>query len=175
MTAATLPATEHEVPDLEWSIASYKEHQTSSGVAYVASLRRNGKKVAAVEHAGRGGAPIVLWAENASEHRLAWQEWVRACDVLHSEESWSEPEYAGIEALISEHQIAGQLQRAIRKSTPVLKQGDTVLKQGYLALRGRPTDPAVQAYLQGDGAEGAESARADLLDRYWDGTAWIRL
>ena len=166
MTTATLPATERRIPDTDWSIASYKGHLTHDGEAYVASLRRNGKKVASIQHDGCGGVPIVYWAETATEHRQAWQKWVADYDRLHAAESWGEPEYASVEALIEEHQLAAQLRRATRKETPVLKPGANILEtKGYIALRGCPTDPRVQAYLR---------EHTDQFDRYWDGSAWVR-
>lgn len=166
MTTATLPATERRIPDADWSIASFKSHRTYDGEAYVASLRRNGKKVASIQHDGCGGVPVLHWAEKATEHRDAWQKWVADYDRLHTEESWGEPEYASVDALIEEHQLAAELRRVTRKETPVLKPGETILEvKSYSALRGCPTDPAVQAYLR---------EHADKFDRYWDGSAWIR-
>lgn len=167
MTTATLPATENRIPDADWSIASYKSHRTCGGEAYVANLRHYGKKVASIQHDGCGGVPVVHWTENAMDHRQAWQQWVTDYGRLHTEESWGEPEYASVEALIEEHQLAAELRRVIRKETPVLKPDETILEtKSYSAIRGCPTDPAVQTYLR---------ERTDQYDRFWDGVAWVRL
>ncbi len=91
MATVTLPATELPIPDLDWSIASYKGHQTSDGFAYVASLRRNGKKVANVEQDGRGGTVMVFWATAVQEHREAWDRWVADYQSLHPEDAAYEP------------------------------------------------------------------------------------
>ena len=167
MATATLPATELRIPDLDWSIASYKGHQTSDGVAYVASLRRNGKKVANVEHDGRGGTVMVFWATAAQEHHEAWDRWVADYQSLHPEDAAYEPEGIAIESLIKEYEVAAQLRRAARRETPVLRSGETVLTSGgYTALRGTADSPGVKAYLDKSKNE---------FDRFWDGKTWVQL
>lgn len=167
MATVTLPTTELPIPDLDWSIASYKGHQTSDGVAYVASLRRNGKKVANVEHDGRGGTVMVFWATAAQEHRQAWDRWVADYQSLHPEDAAYEPEGVAIESLINEYEVAAQLRRVARRETPVLRPGETILNSGgYTALRGRADSPGVKAYL---------AKPENEFDRFWDGKIWVQL
>ncbi|WP_072814672.1 hypothetical protein [Rhodococcus zopfii] len=167
MATVTLPATELPIPDLDWSIASYKGHQTSDGFAYVASLRRNGKKVANVEQDGRGGTVMVFWATAVQEHREAWDRWVADYQSLHPEDAAYEPEGVAIESLIDEYEIAARLRRVARRETPVLRPGETILPSGsYSALRGRVDSPGVKAYLEKPDNE---------FDRFWDGRIWVKL
>ena len=167
MTTSTLPATELPIPDLDWSAASYKGHDTSDGVAYVASLRRNGKKVANVEHDGRGGVPMLYWAPNTQEHRDAWNQWVADYRSLHPKDAAYEPESVAIESLISEHQVAAMLRRSARRSTPVLRPGENILaSEGYTLIRGVADSPQVQGYLRNQTNE---------FDRFWDGSTWVKL
>ncbi|WP_326603422.1 hypothetical protein RBB84_18795 [Rhodococcus sp. D-6] len=167
MTPATLPATELPIPDLDWSIASYKGHPTSDGFAYVASLRRNGKKVASVEHDGRGGTVMVFWTTAAKEHRQAWNRWVADYQSLHPENAAYEPESTAVESLIDEYEVAAKLRRATRRETPVLRPGESVLSSGgFTALRGLPDSPEVKAFLRKPDHD---------FDRFWDGKRWVKL
>lgn len=45
----------------DWALTGYRGHNTLNGVAWTARLRRNGKIVAIVEEAGRGGDTLVAF------------------------------------------------------------------------------------------------------------------
>ncbi|MDH6283928.1 hypothetical protein [Prescottella agglutinans] len=167
---AMLPAIEVSVPDSDWSVASIKSIEMGCGVAFTASLRYQGKKVAVIENDGRGGVPIVIWTvRNVDTPRTAWATWVNGYQQLNGPaEDMPEPEYCAILSLMDNHEIAAALRKDSRKGIPVLAVGAHLREGGAYAVATRRTvsNPA--------DIEALRLGRSEY-DRYWDGERWIAL
>jgi hypothetical protein len=96
---ATIARLREELP-AEWSVTGYKGHQTHDGVAWTASLRLNGKRVATFEDAGRGGSVYTFFLApdhvTRNRERDRWEKAV--ADALPDEKF--EPDQMVIEALL---------------------------------------------------------------------------
>ncbi|WP_430788174.1 hypothetical protein [Actinoplanes sp. G11-F43] len=76
-----LPHSGLTVPDISYTVTSYKEHQTHDGVAFTATLRRNGKIIGQIENDGCGG-PDIFYPNTAGgvrEQRDALEVFAARC------------------------------------------------------------------------------------------------
>jgi hypothetical protein len=96
---ATIARLKVELP-ATWTVTGYKGHATHDGVAWTASLRWSGKRVAVFEDAGRGGAVDVFFIDPdhaiRERNHKAWDKVV--AEALPGEKF--EPEAMVIEALL---------------------------------------------------------------------------
>jgi hypothetical protein len=64
-----------ETVDPRWSITGYKGHATRDGVAFVATLRFEGKAVGHLEDSGRGGGVDIDFLGTDGRNTIAQKAW----------------------------------------------------------------------------------------------------
>lgn len=115
-----LPHSGLTVPDSSYTVTSYKEHQTHDGVAFTATLRRNGKIIGHIENDGRGG-PDTFYPNTAGgmrEQRDALEAFAARCTDARG----VTPD---LELLLGDLVTEYQTSRAIARAT---KRGNTLLR-----------------------------------------------
>jgi hypothetical protein len=154
-----LPHSGLTVPDTSYTVTSYKEHQTHDGVAFTATLRRNGKIIGTVENDGRGG-PDIFYPNTAGgmrEQRDALEAFAARCTDARGVTP-------GVELLLGDLVTEYQTSRAINRAA---KRGNTLLRllQDHEfgdGPMGWPS-PAATTETRPVSAADRESLRADLL------------
>lgn len=173
ITTKLLPFTRVLVPaDSGWSVSKISQHPGSDGVAFNATIKRDGKIVGELINDGRGGDdtfhPTSLGDTPGAYREMceAWAAFVAKVAEINPEQTFSEqgftlPVDAG-QTLITEYEEVASAKRRKTTAFTVPDPGDgnpidtTVIREWKLTGKGAPmpTDAQIRNALTRDGDTG---------------------